>query len=794
MSFLTNFAGNYQLNGRYLYRERLLRMHRRCFHVDASEMAAEEAVLDSNAVKVSVDLSHLGEYDGSMLGFVLNQPARILPAMEKGALDALQSVLYERKRADATQDDDPMDEDQENNPSQPNQNGEGQSNAQTVDESVIEEFLTGLSIQILLKGNLKPTNLRSIKSEHMNKLLKCPGIVISTSPVKSRAVQLAVRCSDCNTERTVFATDGPFGSVILPARCAGENCPTNPFSVVPDKSRFVDQQTLKLQEAPERIPTGEMPRSVLLAVERSLVDTAPPGTRVSVLCIPTMFGGGFKGADAKTVYLRVVGMSRENDAHGDAVTFTPAEEEAFRALARRSDVYEIIQRSIAPSIYGNYTIDIKKALACQLFSGSQKFLDDGVRLRGDINVLLLGDPSMAKSQFLKFVSKVAPIGIYTSGKGSSAAGLTASVVKNARGEFYLEGGAMVLADGGIVCIDEFDKMRPADRVAIHEAMEQQTISVAKAGITTVLNSRSSVLAAANPVFGRYDDLKSASDNIDLMTTILSRFDLIFLVRDIREEERDRMICQHVMGVHINSSSASGRGGRHDDSMFFMASGNEPAESGQDESGSSPEAIVHNVMQVARTGEGELDVPAMKKYVQYCKSKCSPRLSEEAGEVLSSSYVRIRDDVRKQAIQASGISGGEDSQAAIPITVRQLEALVRLSESLAKMRLDDDVQPADVSEALRLFKVSTMSANAADQQRADATFASVAAPNRAEMERTENFLRGRLVVGNMVNKQRLIEEAAGQGFNAILVVRALAVMTNRGDLMERNQGRLLKRVK
>jgi DNA replication licensing factor MCM5 len=195
-----------------------------------------------------------------------------------------------------------------------------------------------------------------------------------------------------------------------------------------------------------------------------------------------------------------------------------------------------------------------------LFGGSRKRLPDGVRLRGDINVLLLGDPSTAKSQFLKFTSRVAPVGIYTSGKGSSAAGLTASVVKDARGEFYLEGGAMVLADGGIVAIDEFDKMRPADRVAIHEAMEQQTISIAKAGITTVLNSRSSVLAAANPVFGRYDDLKSASENIDLMTTILSRFDLIFLVRDVREEERDRMICKHVMGVHIQNSRGEGRFG------------------------------------------------------------------------------------------------------------------------------------------------------------------------------------------------------------------------------------------
>ena len=332
-----------------------------------------------------------------------------------------------------------------------------------------------------------------------------------------------------------LSSEGPFGTVQLPTRCAGaqpQECGANPYTVVPDDSEFCDRQTLKIQEAPEKVPTGEMPRAVLVAVERSLVDKAPPGTRVSIFCIPTLYNNASSGG-ARSVYLRVVGMTKDHYT-GDSAQFTPAEEEAFSQLARHPNVYEILTRSVAPSIQGSYTLDIKKALLCMLMGGTRKRLPDGLRLRGDINVLLLGDPSTAKSQFLKFISKTSPIGIYTSGKGSSAAGLTASVVKDARGEFYLEGGAMVLADGGIVCIDKFDKMRPADRVAIHEAMEQQTISVAKAGITTVLNSRSAVLAAANPVYGRYDDFKSASDQIDLMTTILSRFDMIFLVRDIRE--------------------------------------------------------------------------------------------------------------------------------------------------------------------------------------------------------------------------------------------------------------------
>lgn len=209
---------------------------------------------------------------------------------------------------------------------------------------------------------------------------------------------------------------------------------------------------------------------------------------------------------------------------------------------------------------------------------------------------------------------------------------------------------------------------------------------------------------------------------------------------------------------------------------------------------TPEAIAENAMSVATSGEGELNIPTMKKYIQFCKARCHPRLSEESGKVLESNYTKIRDDVRQKAIAASGRSG-EDSQAAIPITVRQLEALVRLSESLARMRLDDEVRREDVTEALRLFRVSTMAANAADESSgSDNGYASVSSMNREEIERSESFLRSRLVVGNNVNKHRLIEEAAAQGFNALLVGRALSIMERRGDVLELNQGRLIKRVK
>lgn len=425
----------------------------------------------------------------------------------------------------------------------------------------------------------------------ISRLVRVPGIVIGASVMSSKATELVIQCRNCAHEKGVPVLGG-FTGVSLPRQCGRTRvpndptpkCPMDPYIVLHEKSRFVDQQVIKLQEAPDQVPVGELPRHVLISADRYLTNRVVPGSRCTVMGIFSIYQNkGSKNSSTggavaiRTPYLRAVGLQTDIDktAKGQAI-FTEEEEQEFLELSRRRDIYNIMTDCIAPSIYGNR--DIKKAILCLLLGGSKKILPDGMKLRGDINVLLLGDPGTAKSQLLKFVEKVAPIAIYTSGKGSSAAGLTASVQRDqSTREFYLEGGAMVLADGGVVCIDEFDKMRDEDRVAIHEAMEQQTISIAKAGITTILNARTSVLAAANPIFGRYDDMKTPGENIDFQTTILSRFDMIFIVKDEHEKGKDERIAKHVMGIHMG-----GRG-------------------------------------VEDPTESEVPVEKMRRYISYCKS-------------------------------------------------------------------------------------------------------------------------------------------------------------------------------
>lgn len=530
-SKLKEFVLAFQLDGSYIYRDQI-----------RQNVLLKQYFCD-------VDVAHLVSYDEELAHKLTSEPAEIIPLFEAALKQCTQRIVY----------------------------------PQTPDVELPQH-------QLLLHSSVSHITIRDLDATNVSNLVRIPGIIIGASTLSSKATLISIECRSCGHVENL-AVEGGFSGITLPRTCGrpkepgqstGDPCPLDPYFVVHERSQFIDQQILKLQEAPDQVPVGELPRHILISADRYLANRVVPGSRCTVMGVFSIYqqNKGSKKADAVAIrnpYLRAVGITTDIDHTAQGVAmFTEEEVQEFEEMSRRPDLYEQFARSIAPSIYGN--LDIKKAIACLLMGGSKKILPDGMKLRGDINVLLLGDPGTAKSQLLKFVEKVSPIAIYTSGKGSSAAGLTASVQRDTQTrEFYLEGGAMVLADGGVVCIDEFDKMRDEDRVAIHEAMEQQTISIAKAGITTILNARTSVLAAANPIFGRYDDLKTPGENIDFQTTILSRFDMIFIVRDDHDRNRDETIAKHVMGIHM------GNVGVDDQS------------------------------------EAEISVEKMKRYVSFCKS-------------------------------------------------------------------------------------------------------------------------------------------------------------------------------
>ncbi|CAH0478971.1 unnamed protein product [Peronospora belbahrii] len=654
---LVSFLRGFRVGPLFFYREQLLANARRHYWF------------------VTVNVSHLAVFDQELQDLLLKSPKEQLPLMENAAKEILTQLLVSANESSFAA------------------MGESSSDMTLTVKGNVPD------IQVILTSDQTPVPLRHVHAQEINRLVKVPGIVISATRVRTKCISATLRCRNCGHTKRV-AVSG-MGGVNIPRICdrnrdndnmmtPGEMCPKDCYMVLPDKGDYVDQQTLKLQENPEVVPTGEMPRNLALIADRHLVDKVSPGTRVSI-----------KVLDERKQHFHLLRKKK------------------FHEMARNPNLYEKLAASIAPSIYGEYTVNMKKAIICLLIGGSRKRLPDGMILRGDINVLLLGDPSTAKSQFLKFTEKIAPVGVYTSGKGSSAAGLTASVIRDSKGEFYLEGGAMVLADGGVVCIDEFDKMRESDRVAIHEAMEQQTISIAKAGITTILNSRTSVLAAANPVFGRYDDMRSASENIDLMSTILSRFDMIFIVRDIQDDARDRQMAAHVVRMHTNAHASA-------------AAGN----SSTSENGTS-------------------GVQALQDF-----------------------YVGVRDDVRRT-------QGGETT---IPVTVRQLEALVRISESLAKMHLLSEATREHVQEAIRLFSVSTM--NAAKDGGTQGLFGGL----HEKAQEVEQSINRTLRIGTRVETSALYSRLEAQGYGPNAIQRAIRAMVQKGSLRQLSQYKFVSRIK
>ena len=697
---------------------------------------------------VTVDLKDLVAHDQKLHDLVLSRPAQYLPVFEAAATEVAR-VAVDGLDASAA--------------------AIAGSSAATFNElfNYRKE-----AVQVQLVHAPAVTAIRELSSQHVSHLVSISGIIVSAGKPRVKPLTLHLICRNCKVTRVVHSAGG-FSGARLPRVCdskpveGGQRCPLDPFIILSDSTTYIDQQRLKLQEMTGTVPTGEMPRVMSLACDRYLCGAVKPGSRVKVTGMYATYegngGASAGGAESndrgiRIPYIRVMGIEVEGDEDewGELTDhlFTPSSQDAeLDELAAQGHLYEKVANSICPAIFDNEdTRNIKQALAVQLFGGSRKILPDGMRLRGDINLLLLGDPSVAKSQFLKFVSAAAPIGVYTSGKGSSAAGLTASVVRDpGTGEFHLEGGALVLADGGLVAIDEFDKMREQDRVAIHEAMEQQTISIAKAGITTILNSRTSVLAAANPIFGRYDDMRSATENIDFQTSILSRFDLIFIVRDMQDERRDTALAKYVLNVHRNGNDA--------------------------------------IEQMERDTEHPMiPIPLLKRYISYAKRRCQPRLNEAAAAALKNHYVKFRASVQRDA--AAG--------AIIPITVRQLEAVIRISEALARMELSDVADEQHVKEAIRLFQVSTY--RAAMQGGGDGGAGRAGGGGvmvgGGEFDRQvlsgEKEVRLRMPSGSSLGREQLVAHLEGRGVQRSAAERAIENLVQRNELAFLKMRKVVKR--
>jgi len=511
-----------------------------------------------------------------------------------------------------------------------------------IEESEYAQKMEKITVRIVeLLGR---EQLRKLGSKQMGKLVMIEAIVVRATPVRPMVMQAAFKCKRCGTVSRIEQT-GQF--LKAPTVCASPDCGKDgPFEFLQDESKFIDSQDLRLQERPEDLPPGQLPRTLAVKlIGTEIVDVARPGDHVSIVGIVHAFAPSRPGiGKLRTFILQLDANSIEVLGKEPETSQTSLEEEEkILALAKDPLVHRKIISSIAPSIFGYE--HIKEAIMYLLFGGVSKTLPD-ITVRGEMNALLIGDPGTAKSQLLQYVAKIAPRGLYTSGRGTTAAGLTAAVIREKGGSMSLEAGALVLADKGIACIDEMDKMRPEDRVAIHEAMEQHTVSVAKGGIVATLNARTAVLAAANPALGRYEPHRTVAENISLPVTILSRFDIIFVLRDVPNKEADTKMSQHILEIH--------RRGR------------------------SPV-------------EAPVDAELLRKYISYAKS-VQPELSEEALNRLRDFYLAMR-------------AASESEGSPIAITARQLESLVRISEARARAALRKEVTGEDAEAAIAIMKRS-----------------------------------------------------------------------------------------
>ena len=518
-------------------------------------------------------------------------------------------------------------------------------------EQAIEQSGLVSDVRVRLYNLLKSQDIkvRTIRSKHLNEMIVIEGIIRQASDVRPQVVNAKFECPSCGTVIAVLQMEKKFRE---PSRCSCGR--RGGFKLI--SKEMVDTQRLVIEESPESLSGGEQPKRINVFVKEDLVEPrmeekTTPGAKVKVIGVlkevpvPLATGGLSTRFELAIEANNIIPMEETFEE----LDISEEDERQILELSEDPEIFEKLTKSISPSVWGHR--EIKQSLVLQLFGGVQKNRPNGSKNRGDIHILMIGDPGVAKSVTLGFMADISPKGRYVVGKSASGAGLTATVVRDEYLKGWsLEAGAMVLANKGLVCIDELEKMDPQDRSAMHEAMEQQTVTISKANVQASLRAETSVLAAANPKFGRFDPYQSIAQQIDLPPTLINRFDIIFTMRDIPDKENDGKVASHILNEH-------------------MAEGNE--------------------MFIERD--------LFRKYVAYAKQRFKPKLSEEAAAEIKNFYVGLRNKP----------VSSESAMRPIPISARQLQALIRMAEASAKLRLSESVSIDDAQRSIELMKYYLM---------------------------------------------------------------------------------------
>jgi len=567
-------------------------------------------------------------------------------------------------------------------------------------KTFVDETVKGTKIQVLdkyhvaVEGSFGSQRMspRDMMSDQLTQLVCVEGIVTKCSLVRPKVMRTVHYCEatskfQTNYYRDATSFEGTATSSSYPTTDDEGNKLTTEYGL----STYKNHQKVFIQDMPERTAAGSMPRTIECIVENDLVDQCKPGDRIQMIGVYRALSGRAQGESSarfKTVVIANNIRRIGRDEKKRNITPEDVSNISITCKKHKKDMFELLARSVAPTIYGHE--NIKKAVVLMLLGGVEKNLDNGTHIRGDINILMVGDPSTAKSQLLRAVMQIGDLVINTTGRGSSGVGLTAAVTTDKdSGERRLEAGAMVLADRGIVCIDEFDKMSPGDRTAIHEVMEQQTVTIAKAGIQASLNARCSVVAASNPAYGQYNRSLDPAKNIALPDSLLSRFDLLFIVLDKLDPRLDRAISEHVLRMHRYEGKESND---FDDDQ----------EANEDESQTTPiyekrDKLLQGAAASLRRKDGKkkkvrfLTKDFIKKFIEFAKKRAEgnpPILTDEAREAIAQRYAEIRAD---------------DSVQTLPITARCLETIIRLASAHAKLRISNRITVDDVNAVIKVLQ-------------------------------------------------------------------------------------------